>query len=207
MRSKKLWISVISVVVCLAVIIGVCLAVFLPAEEGDHIVIEKPQPPTDTETPRGELEIKLVRERLDYTILDKRGCLYEDNDPKSIDFSKSKDNIFGLSPDMLVGPGCYFSADMVIENTKGYAFEYWLEITPEDGEHLLADQLELTVTVGEKVIVQPLGEGLLTKTLATVGKGDVSRFTVKIEYLNVEENDKTQNSTLAFDMAVHARLV
>ena len=72
---------------------------------------------------------------------------------------------------------------------------------------MLADQLELTVTVGEKFIVQPLGEGLLTKTLATVGKGDISRFTVKIEYLNVEENDKTQNSTLAFDMAVHARLV
>lgn len=205
MRSKSLLVSVIVAIICAAVITAVCVVLLLPEETGEHIKIE--DNPT-VEVNRGELEIKLIRERLDYIILDKRGSLTEDCDEKSKDFSKSNENIFGITSDILVGPGCYFSAAMLISNVKGYSFEYWLEITPEDAEHLLAEQLEMTVSIGEEVLVKrTLGSGLLTEPLLTVNNDEQSRFTVKLEYLNVDNNDETQNATLAFDMVVHARLV
>lgn len=203
-NNKKIWLSVAALAVCVAVIIAVCIIVFTNNGSDIHIRIEQ----NTVEVVRGELELSLVREKLETRTLDKRGLIVENTDDKSKDFSYSKDNIFGIDDNMLVGPTCSFTAHMAIANSKPYAFEYWLEIIPVHGDSLLADQLELTVTVeGETFIKRTLQNGLTTKVFPAVSASDTAHFTAKLEYLNVVGNDETKNTTFAFDMIVHARLI
>lgn len=205
-NKKALWIVVAAVAVC-AVAIGVTLAVVLIKPNDSHVKIEPPENPDYPVV--GELDVKLIRERLDGKVLDKSNGL-----PKRIlnddftDFSASDKNVFGLDNDVLIAPGCYFSADMAISNSKPYAFEYWLEIVPENGGNLLVDQLELTITVnGEIFVRRTLSDGLKTDVFPTVAANETAKFTVKLQYLDVQNNDETKNTTLAFDMTVHARLI
>lgn len=205
-NKKALWIALAAVAACV-IAIAVTLTVILTKPNDSHVTVEPPENPNYPVV--GELDVKLVRERLDGKILDKNNGL-----PKSIlnddftDFSASSKNVFGLDNDVLIAPGCYFSADMEISNTKPYAFEYWLEIVPENGGNLLVDQLELTVTIDGEIFVQrTLSDGLITKVFPSVAANEKAKFTVKLQYLDVQNNDETKNTTLAFDMTVHARLI
>ena len=173
------------------------MTVILTKPNDSHVTVEPPENPNYPVV--GELDVKLVRERLDGKILDKNNGL-----PKSIlnddftDFSASSKNVFGLDNDVLIAPGCYFSADM----------EIWLGIVPENGGNLLVDQLELTVTIDGEIFVQrTLSDGLITKVFPSVAANEKAKFTVKLQYLDVQNNDETKNTTLAFDMTVHARLI
>lgn len=200
-NRRKLWISVAVTVIC-AAIVAVTLVLLLSGRDNGHVVVDKPVRPI-----RGELELKLVRERLQTVTIDRDGLpAYRDND-RFTDFSDTRDNVFGITDDVLIGPKCYFTADMAVSNTKAYAFEYWLEIVPQNGGNLLVDQLELTVTIGGEVLVKrTLQGGLITEPFPIVDANETSRFSVRLEYLDVRENDLTKNTTLAFDMIVHARL-
>ena len=200
-NRRKLWISVAVTVIC-AAIVAVTLVLLLSGRDNGHVVVDKPVRPI-----RGELELKLVRERLQTVTIDRDGLpAYRDNG-RFTDFSDTRDNVFGITDDVLIGPKCYFTADMAVSNTKAYAFEYWLEIVPQNGGNLLVDQLELTVTIGGEVLVKrTLQGGLITEPFPIVDANETSRFSVRLEYLDVRENDLTKNTTLAFDMIVHARL-
>ena len=205
--GKKFWISLSVAVACAAAItVTLCVLLIKPDVGGiNHIVIE----PSDPQVNRGELEISLVREKLVTRTLKQSGYIDLHTDETRVDFSKSSANIFGITGNMTVGPGCYFESYMAISNAKEASFEYWLEIKPSGGDRLLADQLELTVKVGEELIVdgEKLGEGLTTAPIARTEYGKVSRFTARLTYIHSEDNNDTQNSTLAFDMVVHARLI
>lgn len=206
-KAKKIFFPVIIIVLCAAVIATV-LAVTLPGKgAGDsHIIIEETGQ-GGVHVLRGELDISLMRERLETRTLDGDGLPVKSTDGTLTDFSKSRDNIFGIDDDILIGPGCYFSAQMTVENKKPYAFDYWLEIVPEKGGSLLADQLELTVIIdGETFIKRTLGSRLITEEFPKVSAGRKGKFTVKLEYLDVKDNNETKNTTLAFDMTVHAKL-
>lgn len=199
---KKLWLPLIIVAVC-AVAIAVTLVLVLPGggDGGLHIV---PEPGAV----RGELQLRLQRERLETLTLNSRGVPTRKEDTTLTDFSTSKDNVFGIDGNILIGPGCYFTAEMAVGNQKPYAFEYWLEIVPAGGASALAGQQELTVTLdGEIFLQRTLDDGLTTDVLAKVASGQTARFTVCLKYLDVYDNDDTQNSVLMFDMAVHARLI
>ena len=203
-KRKTLTLCVLLAVICAAAIIITCILVFGGGASDSHIKIED----GNVQIVRGELDISLVREKLETRTLDHRGAIVEDTDKASKDFSASRDNIFGIDKDMLIGPTCSFTAHMAIKNLKPYPFEYWLEIVPVNGESLLAEQLELTVTVGEEVFIKrTLQSGLETKLLPSVQSGETANFTVKLEYLDVKNNDETKNTTLSFDMVVHARLI
>lgn len=207
-KVKKILFPVIIALVCAAVIATV-LAVTLSGKgaDGSHIIIEE----TDqggVQVVRGELDISLMREKLETLKLNVDGLPVKSTDSTLTDFSKSRENIFGITDDILIGPGCYFSAQMTVENKKPYAFDYWLEIVPEGGGSLLSDQLELTVTIdGETVIKRTLQDGLATDAFPKVSAGKKGKFTVKLEYLNVQNNNETKNTTMAFDMTVHAKLI
>lgn len=199
---KKLWIAAVAVLLCAAAI-AITLVLVLKKDSGSHIIEEKP-----IETVRGELDISLVRERLQSVIIDKEGLPKQILDDKFADYSNTNENIFGITDDILIAPRCYFSVNMAISNLKPYAFEYWLEIIPQNGDNLLVDQLELTVTVGgEEFVRRTLAGGLTTKIFPAVSAAETARFTVKLEYLDVKDNNETKNTTLAFDMIVHARLI
>lgn len=202
-NKKKLLISVVVGVVCVAAI-ALTLALTLGRGDGTHVEVEKPPALV-----KGELDVKLVRERLQSMTVDRtNGLPAWHEDDRFADFSKSADNIFGINDDILIGPNSYFVASMAISNNKPYAFEYWLEIVPQNGDNLLVDQLELTVTIDNETFVKrTLRDGLSTKIFPAVLQNSTSRFSVKLEYLNLNENDKTKNTTLAFDLTVHARLI
>lgn len=204
-NRKKLWLSVAAVVICVAAI-TVTLVLTLRGNDDSHVKIE---PPDDGVEPIiGKLDVSLIRERLQTVTINKEGLPSLRIEDKFVDFSKSGENIFGIGEDVIIGPGCYFEASMAISNTEQYAFEYWLEITPQDGDNLLVDQLELTIQVdGEAFAKRTLSQGLITEPLSSVKTLETSRFTVRLEYLDTDNNNQTQNTTLAFDMIVHARLI
>lgn len=202
-KAKTLWISLAVTVLCSAIIVVTAVLLTGGTREGGHIEIE--EPPTLTE---GSLDLKLVRERLQRVTIDKDGLPILYVSDEFTDFSASNGNIFGMTSDLLIGPKCYFSATMAISNAEPYPFEYWLEIVPENGESLLADQLELKVTLGEEVFVErTLAEGLQTKVFPSVAANAQAKFAVTLTYLDLQENDLTKNTTLAFDIIVHARLL
>ena len=202
-NNKKLWIPLAVIAFCLAAVVVVCALLFTGKKQDGHLKIED-----GVGEVRGELNVSLVRERLQTVTLDAFGFPETKTDERRVDFSKSKANIFGIDSNILIGPDCRFTADMVISNQKPYAFEYWLEIVPVGGDRLLADQLELTVEQnGEAVVRRTLQSGLTTKVIAAAQSGETSRFTVTLKYLDLNENDATKGTTLSFDMAVHARLI
>lgn len=204
-NKLKILISTIAIVICLAFIVIVCVVLFKKDPDGGHIKIEDG---IGTEVNKGELEVRLIRERLDTITLNDMGFPTPHVNTNEVDFSKSTANIFGIDSKLMVGPGCRFTAQMLIQNTKGYDFEYWIEIVPQNGKNLLAEQLELTVTIdGENVVKRTLDGGLVTQPLARVEKNAQHRFTAGLEYLSVSDNNQTQNVTLAFDMTIHARLI
>lgn len=203
--KKHILIAVAVVAVCVVAVV-IALVMLLAPEQSqlpNHIVVEQ-RPTTST----GELSLKLVRQKLTTKTLNSRGIAVEREDNKAKDFSTSRQNIFGIDSDMLIGPSCFFQAEMTVTNTKPYDFEYWLEITPKDGKTLLADQIVFTVTAdGQELIDRSLADGLTTPVTAVSGSGGAqSRFTARLEYIDVQNNNETQNSTLAFDMVVHVRL-
>lgn len=172
--------------------------------ESSHIVIDN----GGMQTVEGGLDIKLVRENLETLTLDDRGRAVRNTYESVVDFTHSDKNIFGIDGNILIGPGSYFSADMVISNLLSGNFEYWLEIVPQGGKNLLAEQLEITVDVGGSQLVRrTLSGGLQTVTLARVEDGNESRFTARLEYITCDNNNETKDTTLAFDMKVHAREV
>lgn len=202
-NRKKLWISVAVAVVCAAIVVLSLILLLTDNDVDNHIKIDKPIKPV-----QGELDLKLVRERLQTVTIDNDGLPVLNVSDRFTDFSNSKENIFGITENMLIGPKCYFEANMAISNSKPYSFEYWLEIVPQDGGNLLVDQLELTVTIeGETLVKRTLQSGLTTKVFPIVNVGETARFSVRLEYLDVQDNDLTKNTTLAFDMIVHARLI
>lgn len=198
LAKYKIIIAVVAVVVCL-VAASVTIVVTMKPDNDGHINVDDPP------AMQGELDLVLKREKLTSVTLDKTGLAHLSENETERDFSSSSENIFGISGDLLIGPKCFFEADMAISNKKPHAFEYWLEIVPENGEALLAEQLMLTVN-GKKVVERTLAGGLKTETIAAVASGEISRFSVRLEYLDVQNNDETKNSTLAFDMIVHAKL-
>lgn len=200
---NRILLSALCIALCVAAIVAVCVILFTGGD-GGHIIIEEKPP----EVQEGTLNLSLVREKLQTATLNERGLLVTKTDEKEKDFSKSDSNIFGIDGNVLIGPACWFQAEMAMSNKAGDPFEYWLEIVPVGGEALLADQLQLTVERdGEIVIQRTLLGGLETRVIERVEGEAVSRFTVRLEYLDVKENDETKNMTLVFDLTVHARLV
>ncbi len=205
--KKSVWISAAVVAACMISIVVALLVIFVPNDgksSSSHVKIDN-----DTTVSASELDIKLIREKLECRTIGPDGFMTV-TDGSSIpkDFSHSDENIFGINSALLIGPRCYFEAHMAISNNKPYAFEYWLEIVPGGDKKLLADQLELTVTVdGKTVVKRTLGDRSTTATLSSAQSGDISRFVVKLEYLDDANNNATQNSTLTFDMTVHVRSI
>lgn len=204
--KKIVWLSIIAIAACVAAITVTLLILYLPRDGSEplgHIKIETPATGIENKP-----DVKLIREKLESKTLDKRGFTEENVDSEQKDFSATDENIFGINSKTLIGPGCGFTAHMAISDKTNLPFEYGLEIVPKNGKTLLADQLELTVTVeGEIKVKRMLADGLTTDFFPSKLNGDVTRFIVKLEYLDADDNNSTQNSTLVFDMIVHVKSV
>lgn len=198
---RLLLLALVAVLCCLALLIGSTFALFT-----DSVSVKN-------HLRAGTLKVSLVREKLtSYNITDD-GSMKLDTDDSIVDFTEStKANVFGFSEDDRIVPTSYFIADMVISNSSDVAFVYWIEIVLKTDKSAaeLAEQLTVTVKHGEAETSQSLNNGLSVgsseNTLGTVLVGEEAKFSVTIEFKNLENsvNDTAQDKEVFFDLVVYA---
>lgn len=168
----------------------------------------------------GNLDIALKRTALEYTQLDSDGYLQTGTNNNVVDFTETNlgdQNIFDLNDNNnTVVPGSYFTAKLVLENRGNVAFDYTVEIKmlTEDGEaaNALASQLKVTITDEQgNVVGEPKMLSELNDTQSCVvnqghmkGSETSHTFNVKVEFVDVAENNDAKSQEAAFDLIVSA---
>lgn len=168
----------------------------------------------------GYLNITLERVFLEYSVLNERGVLDVIVDDTVCDFTEvSAKNVFGIdAKDVKIVPGSYFDAKLRITNdnsdptSKDYsnvAFDYSVEIVLADGyNNNLATQMQVVITNNEGVsVTKKLSElsGGNTFMVGTLLAGERSQdFNIRVEFLDVVNNNEAQGQTAVFDLIVRA---
>lgn len=115
-------------------------------------------------------------------------------------------------------PGCWYQATLELTNNGDIAFDYgirmiWDEEGATDKEKTLAEQMQITVTVGQ----DELAKFMLSdyKTCGSAQNGDISlgymlkgddakTIVVKAEFVSGDNNNAAQESSVSFDLQVYA---
>ena len=213
-RVRVITLSCVTVLCCIAIIIAGTFALFTDdVQVTNHLQA-------------GNLKVKLTRNSYCNLLLNNQGLLEEVTSDVDTDFTGANpSNIFGLVPstDEVEGtklvPGCVLEATFTLDNIGDVAFNYYLQFTlnlqDEEVANALANQLELTITVGDNepldtVKLSELGENntLTTGTLAQILSKSSGQFTVKLEFVNITSDEITNNlaqgQAVYVDMYVHA---
>lgn len=207
-KIKTITLSCVTVMVCLALLVVGTYALFSDqASMHNHLQA-------------GNLKIELWRTKLESTILDaETGTLKTlPANTENVNFTNNtQDNLFGLDS-YKIAPGCAFSADVKIDNKGDVAINWYLGFTLDAGEDNadLADQLKVTVVIGDETHVYTVSElqglklGSESDTLGFIGNGDSQTFTVTVEFVdsaasNIDfENNDAMDQELSFDITVYA---
>ena len=212
MKKRSVLLSVMTLMLCLALVAGGTYALFTA------------QVKLTTHLQAGTLNITLIRTKLTTKSLDPAtGYLTDTTNDKDIDFSKPADkndpnaenkNVFDITDETLIVPGCSYAADMKIINNSDVAFGYWLEIVFEDNvDKTLAEQLKITVKTSdpEKSVSGYLsanaGElGAKDAPIEVLAKGSSALFTITVEFCDLDEsvNNLAKLTSFDFDLVVHA---
>ena len=207
-KKRSVLLTVLTLMLCVALVAGGTYALF-----SDDVTLQN-------HMQAGTLDVKLYRTKLVAKALNPATGLLTDGTPdtRRIDFSdpdNNSENVFGLTSNDKIVPGCMYTATMEIVNETDVAFGYWISFVYDGqsytGKDLkLAEQLEVTVAVidenGNATDV-PLGSeddpvGILTKE---AGK-DKAAFTISVKFQNLEHevNNLAKNGAIDFDVIVHA---
>lgn len=198
-RIRAITLCSITALCCLALIVVGTYAMFS----------ETVQAPNHLQA--GELKVRLYRDKLACVLLTDEGLLKEFENNNRLEFTKEVTNIFGLNEGSRIVPGCDFEATFTLENCGNVAINYYLEFVFQ-GEKELAEQLELTLSVGsekETIRLSQLGDnytwGSAVAPLGRVLLDSAGTFSVELEFVddNTVNND-AQNQKVAVDMIVHA---
>ena len=213
--KRVLLVSASMVLLCLCVMVGATYALFTDsATIHNHLTA-------------GELNIKLERTALEYTVLDGEGRNVVVTKTGSDDFSDTtleEANIFGLLEDRLIAPGNYAKATLVISNEGTVAFDYVVYVNLESALNDLADQLQVMVfdennqQVGETKFLSEI-KAEATNDLGypifsgeSIGVSDSETFTVQItfyddtnaDYDRVNSNNEAEELEVMFDLIIDA---
>lgn len=199
-RRRAILIAMITIVLCLSLIAAGTYALY-----SDSVNLT-------THLKSGSMDITLVRTNLKTkTLNNDTGYLVVEEYPGDVDFSAATNrNVFEVTDETLVAPGCSFDAEMTLSNRSDVAFIWWLEIKYDDTDNLaLADQLKVTVTAAgtpsEALLSAGLTIGSETMPVGTLAKGGSSVFNVKVEFIdNDAVNNDAQGQQVDFDLIVHA---
>lgn len=205
-KKRSVLLSVMTLVLCLALVAGGTYALF-----SDQVTMTN-------HLEAGTLDITLTRTNLVTESLDdETGFLVEATSTEVVDFSNpTTRNVFDIDGDELIVPSCSYTATMSIANNSDVAFGYWLEIVFSDEANLeLADQLQVTVTTVDGTtetewLDEVLSEsaGLLGSAEAPMGilaKTKSAPFTISVEFISDDDvNNDAQAQGLDFDLVVHA---
>lgn len=193
--KKILAFSCVIIMLCTTVIVGASYALFNETiSVGNHLQA-------------GNLDADLTRTNLKYAVLDADGVLKENEDGEDVDFTGiTSKNIFGLDGESKIVPGSYFEAEMNLANNGTVAFDYAIEIKLLGEDNELADQLQVTVTTANGTETLKLADidGKLVVSEGRVPMSQSLTFTVKVEFIDGQNNNDAQNQTCAFDLVVTA---
>ncbi len=203
-RSRIILLSCITVLCCVALIVGGTFALFTYKREvTNHLQA-------------GELKAILTRTKLQATTLGDDGQLKTATNAEPKDFTQQNtDNIFGLKTQETVAPGCSFTATLTLQNQGTVAFVYWVEVSGITGDKELQDQLQFTVSVtdgdskSELLSSDQIGTvmGNATAPIGTILRGASAEFTVTLTFVDTSANNTAQAKTASFDLIVHAQQV
>ena len=134
------------------------------------------------------------------------GSMVEFTNETQIDFSNPTDeNLFGISKNETVVPGCKYEATMTLSNEGDFALDYWMEVRMTSGfDTALAEQLKVTLTVNgvdyTTSVGNPLGD--MRAPIGQIAKGERITFTISVEFIEHENNNAAQGQTVVFDLYV-----
>lgn len=202
-RIRAILLSCITVLCSLGLIVGGTFALF----EQTQLVSNHLQ--------AGSMNVELYRVNLHSKVMDENGNDKEIINPERVDFTNElAENIFGLEGTAKVVPGCYFAATMEIVNSGGdVAFNYFVEIRLSGGAaNELASQLRLVVEVDgqepRSALLSELTDGMqLGSAEDPIGQillNQSAQFVVRLEFVDVPDNNSAQEQTVSFDLIVHA---
>ena len=201
MSKRSMLMSVMTVVICVALVAGGSYALFSESVTmTNHLYA-------------GTMDITLVRTDLKTVSLDPTtGLLVKGQNDEDVNFSDpTSRSVFDMTDQTLLVPGSFYCAEMQVSNHSDVSFGYWLEIVfNSEKAPLLADQLKVTVTsaAGTKEAVLSKSAGLIGSAAAPIGvldKTETALFTVSVEFLDLTgENDAVKSQNLCFDLIVHA---
>ena len=204
MKKRSVLLSALTLMLCLALVASGTYALF-----SDQVTLKN-------HLQAGTLDITLIRTNLTTLSLDNTtGFLVETENAEDVDFSApTTRNVFDITDETLIVPGCVYNAEMQIQNNSDVAFGYWLEIVFDDTVDLtLAEQLKVTVTTvdGNKSISGKLSEnaGLIGEEADPIGilaKTGSALFTVSVEFCDLDHsvNNNAKLTSFEFDIIVHA---
>lgn len=197
--SRKLLLALLTIAVCIALLVAGTYALF----SADF--------PVTNHLAAGNLSATLVRDNLETVTLNAGGNLTSTTDGRDKDFtnaSSENNNLFDLAEGVCVAPGCRFTADMVLTNTGTVAFSYWIEVVLKSEANAFAAQLTVSVTSADVTAKEPLAEGITLGSegegLGVVIVGSSARFSLSVEFSDLENNNDAQDQMVEFDMIVHA---
>lgn len=198
MKTKKvLLVSCSLIVICMSVMIGTAYALFTgSANVNNHLKA-------------GDLKVTLSRTALEYEVLNEDGELQKYTVDGNTNFTSNTGNVFGISSENAkIVPGSYFKADMQIANKGSTAFTYKIGIRSGVSNEL-AQQLNVTVKVGDSVVTKKLseltGDGVIfADGELAAAENSTASFTVTVEFVSDPDNNDAMNGEADFDLFVEA---
>ena len=199
-RIRAITLSCVTVLCCLALIVGGTYALFSDsAEIVNHLQA-------------GELKVSLCRETLSGCVLSDNGLLEKFENNERLEFTKqSLDNVFGLSKDSKLVPGCEFDAKFTLSNNGNVAIGYYLQFVVKGEVNNLAEQLKLTLNTDSNTTTISLSElsenytwGGKNNPIGQILVGSVGEFSVALEFVDSDSNNDAQGQQISVDMIVHA---
>lgn len=202
-RKRSLLMSVMTLMLCLALVAGGTYALFT-----DQVTL-------GTHLEAGNLDITLKRINLDTKMLGEDGFLHDLSSRRVVDFTNpTRENVFDIHEDHLVVPCSSYTATMKIENHSSVAFKYWVEIVHGTGDEALLSQIQIRVEDSDGNYTEhrlskgsTLGSEAYPIDILAVDESD----TFKISILFVDDrvdtsitNNHAMNQNLHFDVKVHA---
>ena len=201
-KKRSVVLSFTTMMLCLALVVGGSYALF-----SDQVALT-------THLKAGTLDITLERTKLVTRSLDRStGYLTNTESDEVVDFSRPNSrNVFDIESTDNIVPGCSYTATMKITNSTDVAFAYWVQVINRvTGEVMpeLAEQLRVSViTKDGRVLEGKVSEGLqvgsATEPINVMAIGDAESFDVKLEFLDLANNNLAKNQSLNFDIVVHA---
>ena len=180
-------------------IVGLTFALFT---DGDKV---------NTHLKAGDLEVAMTRTNLEYRYLDAYGEWKVVTEEADVNLASLKEgNAFGLdAKDMVIVPGCYFNADIKVDNVGNVAFTYEVSIQTLGEVNELAEQLEVTVTrsdgttITKRLSEMLAGQTILAGTMLEADEPDT--FNVDVYFIDdTTINNSAQTQLAEFDLVILA---